>query len=127
MTIQEACQRLGKSESTIRRWIKQGKLTTTLVDGVNQIPDDIVNAIADGSVNDRAATGQMTAQDELIDQLQSEVEYLRSELKETKERSDTIILNLTRQLENQQLMLEDKSQPWYRRAFRKKRGQNGSQ
>ena len=121
MTIQEAFQRLGKSESTIRRWIKQGKLTTTLVKGVNQIPDDQVNDIADGSVNDRAATGQMTAQDKLIDQLQSEVEYLRSELKETKERSDTIILNLTRQLENQQLMLEDKSQPWYRRVFRKRK------
>jgi len=123
MTIHEACQRLGKSESTIRRWIKSGKLTTTIVDGVNQIPDDIVNAIADEPVTNESTTGQMTGQDELINQLQSEVEYLRSELKETKERSDTIILQLTRQ---NQLLLEDKSQPWYKKLFRREKSEGNT-
>jgi len=119
MTIQEACQRLGKSESTIRRWIKQEKLITTLVDGVNQIPDDQVNAIADNM----AVTGHMVAQNELIDQLKSEVTYLRQELKESKERSDTIILQITRQ---NQLLLEDKSKRWYRRWFEKRKPQEGT-
>ena len=37
MTIQEAVQRMDKSEATIRRWIKQNKLESTLIDGRYEI------------------------------------------------------------------------------------------
>lgn len=120
MTIQEVCQRLGKSESTIRRWIRSRKLTATKVEGINQIPESEVQALLSDMATDRSMTGELTGQDELIAELRAEVEYLRQELTDTKERSDTIILNLTRQLENQQRLLEYHQEPWYRRLFRKR-------
>ena len=120
MTIHEVCQRLGKSESTIRRWIRDGKLTSTKVNGVNQIPESEVDALSSTMSDNRSMTGAVTGQEELITQLRSEVEYLRQELKETKERSDTIVLNLTRQLEQSQRLLEHHQEPWYRKWFRKK-------
>ena len=43
MTIQMASQCLGKSETTIRRWIKTGKLTAKLIDGIYDIPEDAIN------------------------------------------------------------------------------------
>lgn len=119
MTIQEVCQRLGKSESTIRRWIRDGKLTSTKLDGINQIPEEEVESLSRSMSNDRSMTGVVTGQTELVEELRSEVEYLRQELKETRERSDTIILNLTRQLEQNQRLLEYHQEPWYRRWFRK--------
>jgi len=42
ITIQETCQRLGKSESTIRRMIKAGKLVAIKKDGVYDIPEDFL-------------------------------------------------------------------------------------
>lgn len=39
MTIQEAARRLGKSDLTIRRWIKSEKLTATKIDGRWDIPE----------------------------------------------------------------------------------------
>ena len=53
MTIQEACQRLGKSESTIRRWIRSGKLAAIMVSGAYDIPETAVNALS----NDKQAVG----------------------------------------------------------------------
>ena len=121
MTIHEVCQRLGKSESTIRRWIKQGKLISTKVDGVNQISVEQVDALANDMVSDQSVTEGMTGHAELITGLRSEVEYLRQELKDTRERSDTIVLQLTRQLENQQKMLEYHQEPWWQRIWRRRK------
>ena len=121
MTIHEVCQRLGKSESTIRRWIKQGKLISTKVDGINQISDGQVEALVADHVNDQSVTESMTGNLELIAGLKSEVEYLRQELKDTRERSDTIVLQLTRQLENQQKLLEHHQEPFWRRLWRRRK------
>ena len=44
---------------------------------------------------------------ELIEHLKSEVTFLREELQTTKERSDTIIMQLSQQIDRQQLQLED--------------------
>jgi len=43
---------------------------------------------------------------ELIEHLKSEVTFLREELQTTKERSDTIIMQLSQQIDRQQLLLE---------------------
>ena len=45
MTIKETAQHTGKSESTIRRWIKQGKLNATLVDGKYDIEESALDAL----------------------------------------------------------------------------------
>jgi len=120
MTIQEASQRLGKSESTVRRWIRQGKLAATMVDGVYDIPESALN----GYLNDQPMTRQVEGVDQpMIDRLKAENEYLKEriqELEDARQRSDTIVLQLTRQLEQSQRLLEYHRGPWYRRWFRKR-------
>lgn len=52
-----------------------------------------------------------------LQEAQERANRLEQELSETKKRSDTIILQLTQQ---NQLMLEDKTKPWYRKIFKKR-------
>ncbi len=129
--MSQACLILGVSRRTLTRWVKQGKIESKL-DGnrrlilVSQAEKDMSH---DGS-EVRQDVSDMSQQ-ALIDQLKSENQYLkeeneyfRNELKETKERSDTIIMSLTKQLENQRLALaEHKEQDrgvWFRRWFKRK-------
>lgn len=119
MTIQEACQRLGKSESTVRRWIRSGKLAATMVSGAYDIPETAVNALS----NDKQVVGiDQEPEGAVIVRLRDENEYLKQrveELEQARERSDTIILQLTRQLEQSQRLLEYHQSPWWRRWFRR--------
>ena len=117
MTIQEAGQRLGKSESTIRRWIRTGKLTAAMINGAWDIPEAVVNDLS----NDQQPVGN--EQSLVMDQLRSENRYLKEriqELEEARERSDTIILQLSRQLEQSQRLLEHHKAPWWRRWSKKR-------
>ncbi len=59
-----------------------------------------------------------------VNKLQEQLEKVRQDSADASERHDTIVLNLTRQ---NQLMLEDKTTPWYRRLFKRSGGAgNGS-
>ena len=111
MTIQEACQRLGKSESTIRRMIKTGKLTASKIDGVFHVQID--------PPSDQPLPSQMTTKnDQLISQLRSEIEYLKKLLDESqqaRERADMITMQLSRQLEQKALP----KPTWLNRIFQK--------
>lgn len=122
MTIQQASQRLGKSESTIRRWIRSGKLTATMIDGVYDIPEAAVNALS----NDKHPAGDdQGPEGGIIMQLREENEYLKEriqELEEARQRADTIILQQARQQEQAQRLLEHYQSPWWRRWFRKQEG-----
>jgi len=122
MTIQMASQRIGKSETTIRRWIKSGKLSATIVDGVYDISEDSILAYS----NDQSMNSQPEGVDKaLIDQLRSENEYLKEriqELEQARERADLITMQLTRQLEQSQRMLEAHKEPFWKRWLRKERG-----
>ncbi|MFC1718576.1 helix-turn-helix domain-containing protein, partial [Candidatus Poribacteria bacterium] len=60
---------------------------------------------------------QLQEQKEETDYLKGQLEIVRQESEASRKRSDTIILQLTQQ---NQLMLEDKTTPWYRRWFRKR-------
>ena len=64
---------------------------------------------------------ELTATKGMVDKLENDKLYLQEELSETRKRQDTIILQLTRQLEGQQKLLEYKESPWYTRWFRKKK------
>ena len=46
MTIREAAQRVGKSESALRRAIKSGRLDAEKVNGIYNISEDSLNAYA---------------------------------------------------------------------------------
>ena len=123
MTIQDACQRLGKSESTIRRMIRDGRLTASKKDGVYNISEGSVNDLSD----DKHAVGNDQLSNELVKRLQDENKYLKErieELESSRERADMISIQLTRQIEASQRMLEEAQvktgRSWWHRLFKKK-------
>lgn len=137
MTIQEVAQRLGKSEATIRRWIKQGKLESTLTSGKYDISESALdaytksevyvdNAYADKETDqlhrqNEELLKQMTSQQERIMQLEEQLESERSRYDGAAERHDMVVMQMTRQMADQQKMLKHYQEPWYRRVFRKRK------
>jgi len=137
MTIQEAAKRLGKSEATIRRWIKQGKLESTLIDGKYSIEESALDAYANSEKRvDNAYANmeadqlrrqneellrQVSSQQERISKLEEQLESERQRYHTAAERHDIIVMQMTRQTETQQKLLEYHEDPWYRRWFRKTR------
>lgn len=126
VTVAEACHVLGMAERTLRRYISEGKLTSKLEKGRRLVLVDVAEPDMPGDMPDTSA---------LLDQVRNENEHLRqqlqekdkqidklqTQLEETSQRHDTIVLQLTRQLEQSQRLLEYKQEPWYRRWFRKGR------
>ncbi len=125
MTIREAAQRVGKSEDSLRRAIKAGKLSATLVNGKYDISDAALDAYASAhAVHTQTPAAASSAESEIV-RLRAENEKLKQELVESRrilednrQRQDTIILQLTRQLD-QQRMLEAHREPWFRRWFKR--------
>ena len=119
LTVAEYARLMEVGETTVRRRIKSGELSSELIDGVTHI---ILERLPIDRQNDSQLTVQLKEQ---IEQQQAEIEYLRNELSEARqrtdtiiqqmqedaaeaqERSDTIIMQLTRQLEQKTLALED--------------------
>ena len=114
--VYDYATRVGIGVSTVYRHIKAEKLETETLDGVLYVLADEaeLNAI-------ETPFSAIAELKERIEQQQTEIEYLRQELTEARQitkqmqedaassqqRSDTIIMQLTRQLEKQTLMLED--------------------
>lgn len=97
----EACPILEISESTLRRRIQEGKYESKLEEGRRYVLVDM----EDESPSDDS---QATASNEtLITHLESEIEYLRRELTESRQRSDAIIMKVTQQLEHSEMQLQD--------------------
>ena len=94
MTIAEAAKRLGKSEQSIRRAIKSGKLIAVLKQRIAELEDTLKE-------KDRA------------------VEEAHKAAAEASQRHDMIVMQLTRQLEQSQRLLEYHQASWWRRWFRK--------
>jgi len=120
VSLAAACQSINISESTLRRRIEQGQIESKLENGRRLVLID--------------PASQMTvteADPALIEQLQGEVEYLRQELdrrnrqiedlEESRQRQDTIMLQLTRQLEQSQRLLEHHREPFWRRWLERRR------
>ena len=112
LTVQEYASQMHIDKSTVYRHIKAGKLQTENVDGT-------LCVLADSS-QFNAETTPLPLIKHLMDEnewLQQRVEALEKELNESRQqfdearqRSDTIILQLTRQFEQQTLLLEDMRQ-----------------
>lgn len=75
MTIQEIAQRLGKSEATIRRLIKQGKLEATMDSGKYDIEESAINAYTESEkyMDNAYATDALRELDYLALELQRRV------------------------------------------------------
>lgn len=130
MTTQEAAQRLDKSAKTVRRWLKSGKLHAIKVDGVWDIPEESVDALLSDRTSGRTEEENVRPEDvgmarleESNKHLKEENEYLKQRIEEldsARQRADTVMLQLTRQLEQRQRLLEHDQAPWWRRWFKKR-------
>lgn len=139
MDIKEAAERLGKSEKTIRRWIGTGRLSARKVKGKYEIDNLEVLDVQTSKIK------MSNMSNELITELKSQISELRhreevwnserqkllneimesrQQIEESRQRSDTIIMQLTRQLEQSQRLLEYHKESWYRKLFRRKRNKN---
>jgi excisionase family DNA binding protein len=96
--VSEAAEHLGISERQVRNWIRDGKLKAKKVNGKWRIDGSL--EVTDGNPSDSDDASE-------VEWLRRQVEELQEELSETRKRSDTIIMQLTQQLENQTLALED--------------------
>ena len=106
ITVLEYAKRKGVSKQAVQQQINKGKLEAEKIEGqwfINEEP----------TVDANLGTGQQASlganQQELLDQLRSENEYLRNKLDDSdgaRVRSDTIIMQLTQQLERTQLQLD---------------------
>ncbi len=101
MTISDASRILNVTERTMHRYVSEGKHQSKRENGRRYVLLDVPDELP-------------TDDSKLTVQMQGEIEYLRERLSEAQqtisdmqERSDTIVLQLTKQLENQTLMLED--------------------
>jgi len=139
-TIDEACELLKISKRTLWRRIQKSKLKSKQEDGRRLVFIPNTYTIDETPAEDGTVTGtpadtlngtpEPSVQRELIQQLRAENEYLRNELKQAndryeqgRERSDTIIMQLTRQLGDTQKALEAHTKPWWRR-LRLNKGKN---
>ena len=114
ITVLEYAKRKGVSKQAVQQQINKGKLEAEKIEGqwfINEEPTVDANLgtgqQAGLGANQQASLG--TNQQELLDQLRSENEYLRNKLDDSdgaRVRSDTIIMQLTQQLERTQLQLD---------------------
>ena len=106
ITVLEYAKRKGVSKQAVQQQINKGKLEAEKIEGqwfINEEPT------VDAGLGANRQAGLGANQQELLDQLRSENEYLRNKLDDSdgaRVRSDTIIMQLTQQLERTQLQLD---------------------
>ena len=122
ITVDEAAAILKVSTSTVRRRVESGKIESKLEDGrrLVWVSDD-----TQMSSSDKLLITELHTQNEhlrnQIENLQEQVVENQRSSDDASQRHDTIVLQLTRQLEQSQRMLEAHREPWYRRMFKKGR------
>ena len=131
MPMKQACDILGISLSTLRRRIYEGKIESKLDNNRRLVLIDIDTSKELSSEHmELSIIGQLKYQIKLLehqlDNREKEVNKLYEELAQSRERSDTIILQLTRQLEQNHKLIEYRQEPWYRKWLKKKRNPLGS-
>ena len=136
LTIKEACHVLNMSERTLRRHVQEGKIESKLdgkrryvlidndtTDHVNGHDPDMPVDMSDKDSLIEVLKQQIQEKDKQIGKLQEQLSGTQKESAEAKGRADTLLLNLQRQLEQSQRMLESSQakqrRSWWRRIFRK--------
>ena len=114
ITVLEYAKRKGVSKQAVQQQINKGKLDAEKIEGQWFINEELtvdagLGANQQAGLGANRQVGLGANQQELLDQLRSENEYLRSKLDDSdgaRVRSDTIIMQLTQQLERTQLQLD---------------------
>ena len=143
MTTAEAAEALGVSERQVRNKVKSGKLKAKKQGNRWLIDRSLTEAETEMQDTDSEVSElptEIAASAELLSRLEADNEWLRhrvdqfgTELAETRkageeanQRHDTIVLQLTRQLEQSQRLLAYRQSPWWRRWFSRSKVKRGS-
>lgn len=145
MDIREAASRLDLSPTTIRRWIKSGRLEATLIDGPYgeqyEITEEALQKakeqenvpIVISNVSQATQQELQRAIEQVIgDTIAREMEILQQELEATREQlqqerekdrarqeqRDKQLMQVVRSIQEQQ---KEKALPWYKRIFKSTR------
>lgn len=143
ITVAEASQRLELSERSVRTWISEGKLKARKHGRKWLIFEESMGSYEGDIPENKEATEEVSANSEAssaqeLSRLRTENEFLRADIEEFKKdkqelqdsrtRQDTIIMQLSRNTESQQLMIEDmrsKKSFWQRLRCKKDREDSG--
>ena len=130
-TIAEAVGIFGVSDRTIRRRIGKGEIKTKLEGRTRYVFIDNASSTLPDDVSSIALIEQLRGENDHLRQqvndLQAQLKEERTRADEARERQDTLMLQLTRQLEQSQRLLDYHQAPWWRRWFGKKRSNVGSE
>jgi excisionase family DNA binding protein len=119
ISVKEAADIRNVSERTFLNLIHKGEVEARKEGRSWKVNRESVEKISEDIPKDPEIITLLKAQ---LQEAQDRASRLEQELSDTKKRSDTIILQLTQQ---NQLMLEDKTTPWYRKMFRKRKADEG--
>ena len=114
LKVAEYARQMQCNTSTVYRQIQQGKLEIETPDGVTHVVVDAVKMHNNSSAESELLQQKNAQLRSENDKLCSEIEYLRQELSQAQQRHDEsqqqsnmITMQLTKQLEHHQLMIED--------------------
>jgi len=138
LTVSEYASKFKVNESTVRYRIKTGKLQSEMIDGKLHVVFEDEEITSDLQENYIKQIEQLLKQieylqEELSQSLQREhesresadviIQQIQQDAEAAKQRSDTIILQLTLKFDEQTKLLEDLRQKqdakWYQRLFRR--------
>ncbi len=129
LTIKEACDRFGISERTLRRRISKGTVVSKKKGNLRFVLAESLAAVSEMAEEKVPLQGGSYLA-ELVEELkgdkgrlQKQVMDLQSELKDCSNRHDTIVLQLTRQLDQSQRLLEYHREPFWRKWFKPRKGE----
>jgi len=121
-TIKESIEILGVSRKTLYRKMDSGEIESKKVGSARFVkigdPEETQTVSSGTSQTVSSDTNDVIRnQQGEIEFLRSQVEYLQTELSDTKTRSDTMILKLTQTVDNQQLLLIESKTPFWKKLF----------
>ena len=129
LTITESCDRFDISERTLRRRISEGKVVSKKKGKRRFVLAESLAAVSEMAEVKVPLQGSSYLA-ELVEELkgdkgrlQKQVGDLQAELKESSNRHDTIVLQLTRQLDQSQRLLEYHREPFWRKWFKPRKGE----
>jgi len=107
ITIKEAMRFYGVSESTIRRWIKAGKVTSQVVTNQYMISQSDIEKVLKAS---KKKVLQASTDSDMVNRLEREIEFLKEKI-ETLERDKEFLQGQVQNLTNTINMLTTKQLP----------------
>jgi len=107
ITIKEAMRLYGISESTIRRWIKSGKVTSQVVTNQYMISQSDIEKILKAS---KKKVSQVSTDSDMVNRLEREIEFLKEKI-ETLEKDKEFLQGQVQNLINTINMLTTKQLP----------------